>query len=589
MENIEPFEAETDIDLSRSRSQSGPLSQRHDAFTAAYGAIDPVDHAPDENEALLGSTKGRKHKEPPGIGNGHGDSDTPLKWSGQRDFEGLPWWRTPSARAPLTCPCGTIANGLGYARYTGCSHPSPFSQRPSINLILSLICREYFSERSMQDPTFHMMPVIQGQDNPQCQIPEIQSLVSKFTLYGSLISGILSAIITPKLGALSDQYGRIKMLGVTVTGMVISETVFILVATYTDMLSVNWILVGYIFDGLGGSFIAAMALTYSYASDCAAPEKRNVVFGYYHGCLFGGIALGPLFAGYVVKATGNILSIFYIAIACHCAFLLFLAFVVPESLTKERQRAARDKKELIVAEQQAGQIYTRRPLSLAKAIFKGTNVLAPLAILWPTEPGINPAVRRNLFFLAAVDTTMFGVAMGSMTVILIYSEYMFGWGTFETSIFLSTVNACRVAVLVILLPTMTRVIRGPRSKRRQQSSGCDTLDLGIIRVAIFFDLMGYVGYATVRSGPLFVVCGAIAAVGGMGSPTLQSALTKHVPPDRTGQVLGAMGLLHASARVIAPAIFNLIYAQTVGRFTQTYIGRTISEQMIMMVEMQLMI
>jgi len=34
-------------------------------------------------------------------------------------------------------------------------------------------------------------------------------------------------------------------------------------------------------------------------------------------------------------------------------------------------------------------------------------------------------------------------------------------------------------------------------------------------------------------------------------------------------VLGAMGLLHAGARVVAPIVFNLIYAKTVGGFAQT--------------------
>ncbi|KAL9130301.1 MAG: hypothetical protein Q9217_001476 [Psora testacea] len=556
MDKDETFEADTDIALARSRSQIRSLSQSHSAFTATHAAIDPLDHQPEENDPLLKRTKSKTYVAPPDVENGNGNFGGAPEWAEDRDFEGLPWWRTPSVYWLLPAfALFTIAFGGTIV--------------PKINLILSLICREYFSERSMQDPTFHMMPVVQGEENLQCQIPEVQSLVSKFTLYGGLISGILSAIISPKLGALSDRYGRTKMIAVTTMGMLMAETIFIIVATYPDLLSVNWILFGYFFDGLGGSFIAAMALSYAYASDCTAPEKRNVVFGYYHGCLFGGIALGPLFAAYVVKATGEILSIFYIAIACHCTFFLFLLFVVPESLSKERQRAAREKEEFKRNAEQHRPSGFSHTVSLAKSLFKGANVLAPLTILWPTEPGINPAVRRNLFFLAAVDTTMFGVAMGSMTIIVIYSEYMFGWGNFETSIFVSIVNACRVAVLVVLLPGITRLLRGPQSKSTQPSSGCDQIDLGIIRLAIFFDLMGYVGYATVRTGPLFIACGAIAAIGGMGSPTLQSALTKHVPADRTGQVLGAMGLLHASARVIAPTIFNLLYAQTVGKFTQT--------------------
>lgn len=413
------------------------------------------------------------------------------------------------------------------------------------------------------------MPVILGNDNPQCQIPEVQSLVSKFTLYMGLISGLLSAIISPKLGALSDRYGRTRMIALTTFGLLISETITICVATYSDVLSVNWLLVGSVFDGLGGSFIAAMALSYAYASDCTIPEKRNVVFGYYHGSLFAGIALGPILAGYIVKKSGQILTVFYIALALHGTFFLFLLLVVPESLTKERQLKAREKKKDKDSIGGFGEQASQTWLSYLTNILKGGNLLAPLAILWPTEPGTNPAVRHNLALLAAVDGTMFGVAMGSMTVILLYSEYAFHWDTFETSIFVSIVNICRVITLLVLLPIFTRIIRGPVSGRSKRDSGSDQIDLGIIRIAILFDLLGYVGYTLVRTGPLFILCGAFAAIGGMGSPTLQAALTKHVPPDRTGQVLGAMGLLHASARVIAPTIFNLIYASTVGKFTKT--------------------
>ena len=437
---------------------------------------------------------------------------------------------------------------------------------PRINLIVSLVCKEYFSERSLRDPSFAMMPVILGDDNPQCRIPEVQSLVSKFTLYCNLISGLLAAIVSPKMGALSDRYGRKSMLGVTVLGTLLCEIVIVVVARCPDTLSINWLLLGYAFDGLGGSFIAAMALSFAYASDCTSPDKRNVGFGYFQGSLFSGIAIGPIFAGYIVKATGQLLSVFYVAVGAHGAFLLFLLFIVPESLSKERQIRAREKSEFVGAGEQ--QTFQKR-LSYVIELFTGTELLKPLAILWPTGEGTNPAVRRNLALLAAVDTTMFGIAMSSMTVVIIYVNYMFGWGTFESSAYVSVVNICRVFTLLVILPVASRVLRGPRSSSVQRHSGCDNIDLGIIRTAIFFDLLGYIGYSTARTGNLFILFGAIASVGGMGSPTLQSSLTKHVPPDRTGQVLGAMGLLHASARVVAPTIFNLIYAQTVGKFTQT--------------------
>ena len=429
---------------------------------------------------------------------------------------------------------------------------------PKLNLILTLLCQEYLSDRAVGDPTHKFLPVILGGDNSQCQIPEVQALVSKFTLYGNLIAGILSAIASPKLGAISDRYGRKRIIAISTMGMLVGEVITIIVATYPEAFSVKWLLLGYVSDGLCGSFTAAMALTHTYAADCTPPAKRNVTFGYFHGCLFTGIALGPIVAGYIIKATGQLITIFYVALVCHLIFVLFLLFIIPESLSKERQMAAREKHRIKM------QGVPRR--SFIKTLISA-NPLGPLEILYPTGEGSSDALRRNLVFLAAVDATVFGVAMGSMTVVVIYSEYMFGWGNFESSIFVSIVNTCRVSVLLIFVPLVTRFIRGRRPPQR--NSGCDGLDLAIIRTAIVFDIAGYVGYATARTGSLLILSGAIAAVGGMGSPTLRAALTKHVPPDRTGQLLGATGLLHALARIVAPTVFNLIYALTVGKFTQT--------------------
>jgi len=98
----------------------------------------------------------------------------------------------------------------------------------------------------------------------------------------------------------------------------------------------------------------------------------------------------------------------------------------------------------------------------------------------------------------------------------------------------------------------------------ESNFGTDSLDLHIIRAALCFELLGYTGFAIARVGGVFFASGVTASLGGIGAPILQSALTKHVPHDRVGQLLGATGLLHALARVVCPAVFSLIYAATVG-------------------------
>ncbi|KAL9601570.1 MAG: hypothetical protein Q9219_002404 [cf. Caloplaca sp. 3 TL-2023] len=545
----EVFEADANAEArDDARAHSSRRRSNHDD-KSQKPTIGAVDHSVYEETPLLEADFNRSSSSIDRKPNGGHERDAP-EWSGARDFEGRPWWRTPSIFWLLPpFLMATLAFGGVIV--------------PKVNLILSLICRDYFAQQSMKDPNFCELPVMFGAENPQCRIPEVQSLVSKFTLYGNVITGLLSAVVSPKLGSLSDRYGRSRMIAFVSTGMLVTEIITILAARMPETFSVNWLLIGFVCDGLSGSFVASMALTNAYVSDCTAPAKRNVAFGFFHGVLFTGIAFGPLIAGYVVKWTGTIVSVFYYTLVAHAFYALFVLLVVPESLTKERQMAAREK----ASHKGKSSHYSESWFTQAQTVFRESNILAPLKVLWPS--GSSSAVRRNLVTLAAVDTIMFGVAMGSMTVVLIYSEYMFGWTTFETSIFFSIVNICRVTNLLFLLPVISRLVRGPRNSATAGRSGSDRLDVYVIRVAIFFDMLGYIGYATARMPNLFIVAGALASVGGMGSPTLQSALTKHVPPEQTGAVLGAAGLLHALARVVGPLIFNSIYSATVGKFAQT--------------------
>ncbi|KAI9794132.1 MAG: hypothetical protein M1833_000444 [Piccolia ochrophora] len=480
-------------------------------------------------------------------------------WSGDHDFDGLTWWNKPSIYWLLP-PFFLFTLAFGGIVV------------PKLNLILSLICRDFLAERAMKDPSTNYTPVIPGSEDSQCQIPEVQALVARFTLWVNLVTGILSAITTPFLGSLSDRYGRKYLIAGTTLGILLSEVITILAATFPDVISVYWLFLGYAFDGLFGSFTAGMALTHSYATDCTHPARRNVIFGYFHGCLFTGIALGPVIAGYIVEACGDIVVLFYIVLVCHFIFASFMVFVAPESLTKERQMKARAKHELEKSDGEDWAHYTSAlsSWSHAKVVATGlfTNVMSPLRVFYPTGDGASRAVRMNLLTLAAVDSTMFAVAMGSMTVVIIYSEFMFGWGNLQTSQFVSIVNSGRVFMLIVVLPLITRLARGSPGKSPSRNSGSDMLDILIIRAAILFDMLGYLGYTLARTGPLFIVSGLVGSFGGMGSPTIQSAMTKHVPQDRTGELLGSMGLLHALGRVVAPTIFNYIYSLTVGKYNQ---------------------
>ncbi|KAJ5134753.1 uncharacterized protein N7443_003626 [Penicillium atrosanguineum] len=475
-----------------------------------------------------------------------------------RDIEARPRWRRPSIWWLL--PFGMLFT-LGFGGLAV----------PRINLIMSLICRDYFSERMAKDPNFTVLPIVFGDDNAQCQIPEISSLVAQCQLYLNLVTGIISALVSPRLGHMSDRYGRTKIIAMGAMGAVLNEMITVIVASRPESLSVNLLFIGAVMDGLGGSFTTAQALIHSYATDCTPPDRRSVAFGLFHGTLFLGIAAGPSGAAYLIKQTGTALPVFYIGLACHIIFVLSVFFVVPESLSKERQLAAREKHYTKLADSEDVKWYSWKALNPMKLI-------TPLAILLPAvgrpsvlfsnRRGASPALRRNIVLLAAMDTACFGIAMGTAQLIIIYAAYMFNWGNVESSLFVSIINVIRVINLFVVLPIVARFFRTP-TPNDGTIRGSDMLDIVIIRLSIVFDVLGYVGYALSKHPSMMVLSGIVASLGGMGSPTLQSSLTKHVPQERIGQLLGATGLLHALARVVAPTVLNLIYSLTVATYPQT--------------------
>ncbi|KAH8680974.1 major facilitator superfamily domain-containing protein [Xylariales sp. PMI_506] len=526
---------------------------------------------PGETSPLLGTDAGSNE-----------NSDSRDVWEGYRDFEHLPKWRRPSVYW-LIGPYFLFTLAFGGVIV------------PKLNLIVDLVCRQYYADQAVLDPTVTFPSIVLGGDNPQCRKAGVQREVAEFTMVISVLTGVLSAITAPRLGSLSDRYGRTRLLTISSFGGVINEIAAILAAKFPDKIDYRWLILGAFFDGISGSFTAGNILGSSYTSDCSPPSKRGVYIGYLHACLFTGLAFGPLLSGYFVKWTGSNLSIFYVTLGCHIFFIFFILFITPESLSKRRQMNAREKHDY---EQQkfahsigrhlpnsaVGAEGTKASSSMSETVAEWlpfllrANPFEPLKVMAPRGQA-NAALRRNIIVLAFIDVVILSAAMGSGTVTILYVEYIFDWGTFESSRYVSLISFIRVIVLLGIFPIINYIfrIRPLRRQRREsgvyateKNAGADELDVWMLRGALISDLIGIVGYTIVRSQQLFVVSGIITAFGGLGSAVIQSSMTKHTPPERVGALLGAIGLLHALGRVFAPMLFNGIYAFTVEVFPQAF-------------------
>ena len=121
----------------------------------------------------------------------------------------------------------------------------------------------------------------------------------------------------------------------------------------------------------------------------------------------------------------------------------------------------------------------------------------------------------------------------------------------------------------MVLPLIIRVVKGPSSQTPSTAAvGADNLDVWLIRFCPFVGMLSYVYKSFARTTNQYYASGALAAVAGFGTPTLHSALTKHVAKDEVGRLLGALSLLGSLSRVVGPIVLNLLYSFTVGSCPQ---------------------
>jgi hypothetical protein len=248
--------------------------------------------------------------------------------------------------------------------------------------------------------------------------------------------------------------------------------------------------------------------------------------------------------------------------------ILFLA-VVPESLKVDQSG------EQPVLAQLRQHLHEISRGSWSEGL-KRTNPLRLLRILYAADKHVEKSTQRNVLALACINTILFGALMGAMNVTMLYSEFRFEWGNKESGTFLFTVNVLRTLVTVLVLPliiALSRRMSGFKDSSKRTTSGkgaghIDSLDVFLLRISILSDTIGYIGYALSPTGTMFTFSGAIASFGAIGLATSEASMTKLLPAAQTGELLGALGLLQALARIIAPTVVSLTYSWTTDTFPQ---------------------
>lgn len=333
-------------------------------------------------------------------------------------------------------------------------------------------------------------------------IPVLPGLVDAFVPGGAsaaapwyaalaAVYAAMQFLFAPFIGALSDRFGRRKVILASLTAFGIDYLILAFAPTLA------WLFVGRVIAGVTGATITAAN---AYIADVSTPETRARNFGFV-GVAFGlGFIFGPALGGLL----GDIgLRVpFFASAGVVLLNALYGALVLPESLPPEKRRAFS---------------------------WRRANPFGALLALrvYPLVAGLAFAF---LFFSLA--------QRGLETVFVLYTDYRYGWGPRENGLALALVGVMAAVVQGGLVrPLVARL-----GERR-------TVLLGLS-----ISTLGFVGYGLASEGWMMLAVIAVASLGAVAGPAIQGLVAGTVPSSEQGTVQGTLTSLLSLTSVAAPLV-----------------------------------
>ena len=344
-------------------------------------------------------------------------------------------------------------------------------------------------------------------------IPVLPKLIEQFmggdTARAALVYGVFGTawslmqfLFAPLLGAISDRFGRRKVILISCFGLGLDYIVMALAP------SVGWLLLGRIISGICASNFSTAG---AYIADVSPPEKRAQAFGLI-GAAFGvGFVLGPALGGLLGDIDPRLS--FWGAATLALINATYGLFVLPESLPVEK----------------------RDGFSWRKA-----NPVGSLTLL-RSHPDLMGFAGIHLLFQIAHCVLP--------SVFVLYTGYRYGWNS-------STVGFTLTAVGVFSI-----IVQGGLVKPAVKHLG----ERGALYTGLLFGMAGFAGFALAPTGFWLWASLPVFALMGLFSPGLQSLMSRRVAPYEQGKLQGANASIIGIAGMIGPGLFTLSFAHFIDK------------------------
>ena len=322
---------------------------------------------------------------------------------------------------------------------------------------------------------------------------------------------LMQFIAAPIIGSLSDQYGRRKVILISLAGTCVA---------YVLMAYASTLVMLFVARALAGLFAGNIAAAQAYIADVTTPENRARGMGLF-GAAFGlGFIFGPVIGGYLTEPVAGHIN-FHVA-PLTAAGLSVLAAVLTILILKES-----------------------RSVSVTSVRLRG----------WFSP--ILAAVRRTdmkpLVFLFLLVMFVFA---GLEATIAMWAERQFSWGPREVGRLFAYVGVVAAVVQGGLIGHATRRWGEAR-----------VVGLGLCGLVIGFAAMPLAQNMTV----LLVATALLAGGFGLCNPALNSLISRRASSESQGAVLGMAQSCASLARILGPAFAGTVFG-TWGRHAPYLIG-----------------
>jgi MFS transporter, DHA1 family, tetracycline resistance protein len=336
----------------------------------------------------------------------------------------------------------------------------------------------------------------------------VESFVDKDTARAARIFGLFGTgwalmqfFFSPVLGALSDRFGRRPVVLLSNFGLALDYVLMALAP------SLSWLFVGRLISGVTS---ASISTAFAYIADITPPEKRAAVFGKVGAAFGAGFILGPAIGGLLGGMDPGLP--FWVAAGLSFVNTLYGLLILPESLPRDRRSPFR---------------------------WKQANPFGALHLL------------RSDRVLAALSMVNFITQLAHVVLpstFVLYATYRYGWDTTTVGLTLAMVGICAMAVQGAAIGPIVQLFGERRS-----------LLLGLV-----CGVAGFLIFGMASSGKLFWLGIPVMALWGVAGAAMQALMTQRVPPDRQGQLQGALSSVQSLSQLVGPFLFTMTFAYFIG-------------------------